>query len=223
MIAFLMGLDPQYSIVDAIQNVDRLDRACWSAIVAHGDGLEVVASPGRLGKDELPAEDLRRVFNLVRSFYQWIVIDFGRLNGVWRSFADVVDELFVVTTTALPALYETKRTIGALVGGGTDRERLRLIVNRTEAGQSLSGSELKQVFGIPVYATLPNDSQELRQACLQRRLPTETSDVGRQMANLARQLAGLKDNSPKNHLAGLRSFVGRFRKTVEDAPVTRSC
>jgi pilus assembly protein CpaE len=228
MVSFLMGLEPKYSVADAIKNVDRLDRSCWNVIVARAaSGLEVVASPGRLGEDELPAEDLRKVFTLVRSFYQWMVIDFGRLNGLWQSFADEVDDLFVVTTAALPALYEAKRAIGGLVSGSMDRERLRLIVNQTEAVQVLSGSELKQIFGIPVYATLPHDSQELHQACLQKRLPAETSGVGRQMVNLARNLAGLKETKAKRNLPEFLSFVERFRgerprRTAEAAPCARA-
>lgn len=223
LVSFLMNLSPKYSIMDAIDNVERLDRSCWDGMVAHGIGdLHIIASPGLLGNDELPAEGLRKVFNIIRPFYHWIVVDFGRLNGSWQSLADAVDEVFVVTTNALPALHEAKRTIDALVGRGLQRERLRLIVNQTEDVEALSGSELKQIFGTPVYATLPQDSQELHQAYLQRKLPSETSNVGRQMVNLARKVAGLPEKRVKRNLPEFLSFVGRFRKTGEAAPGVRA-
>jgi len=214
LVSFLLGLDPKYSVIDAINNVDRLDRNCWDKIVAQGaGGLQIIAAPGMLANEEMTAGDLTKTLNLIRAFYQWIVVDFGRLNRTWRSLVDTVDELLLVTTRALPALHETKRVIDCLVDGGMDRERLRLIVNQTEGVQRLSGNELKQLFGIRVYATLPNDSEELHQACLQKKLPGNTSNVGRQMVNLARKLAGLNEVRAKKNLPDFLSFVERFRKT----------
>jgi pilus assembly protein CpaE len=56
LVSFLMSLDPKYSIVDAINNVDRLDRDCWDAIVAQGSSdLQIIASPPMLVNHELPA------------------------------------------------------------------------------------------------------------------------------------------------------------------------
>jgi Flp pilus assembly CpaE family ATPase len=130
---------------------------------------------------------------------------------------DLIDEVFVVTTTALPALHEAKRVIDALVSGEMDRERLRLIVNQTENVLTLSGSELKQIFGIGVYATLPNDSQELYRACLQRKLPAAGSSIGRQIVELAHKLAGIKERKGKRNLPDFLSFVERFHKGAGDA------
>ena len=223
LVSFLMSIDPRYSIVDAINNVDRLDRDCWDAIVAHGSSdLEIIASPPLLGNQELPAEGFRRVFNLILPFYDWIVIDFGRLNGMWQGLADGVDEVLVVTTAALPALHEAKRTIDALVYGGMERDRLRLIVNQTDDIQALPGNELKQIFGIQVCATFPNDSQELHQACLQRKLPAESSAFGKEVVNLARKIAGLKDKPAKRNLPEFLSFVTRLRKASEEVPLVRA-
>jgi pilus assembly protein CpaE len=217
LISFLLNFDAKYSILDAINNVDRLDRACWDAIVAHrGGGLQVIPAPAMLRGDELTTEGLRTVFNVVRPFYQWIVIDFGRLNSVWQSLSDGIDDVLVITTTALPALHETKRMIDTLIGEGTDRERMRLVVNQTEAGHLLPGSELKQIFGVQVYAVLPNDSQELHRACLERKLASDSSAFGMEVVTLARKLAGLKEKKVKRSLL---SFVGRFRNTAESVPV----
>jgi len=232
LISFLMNFDPQYSIVDAMNNVERLDRACWETIVAHrGMNLQVIASSGLLPSDEPATEALKTVLDTIRPFYQWIVMDLGRLNGHWQSLADGIDEVFVVTATTLSSLHEAKRTIDAMVHGGMDRERLRLVVNQTENVQLLSGSELKQIFGIRVYATLPNATEELHQACLERRLLAETGPFGGEMVNLARKVAGLKEKKVKGSLPEFLSFVERFRKSshaaglvkVDDIAVMNKC
>jgi hypothetical protein len=43
--------------------------------------------------------------------------------------------------------------------------------------QSLSGSDLNQMFGVPVYAKLCADPQELDNACSSRRLPGEGTTI----------------------------------------------
>ena len=220
-VSFLMGIDPKYTVLDAISNVDRLDAGCWEAIVTHGPSdLHIIPSPSLLGHDELPLEGLRKVFQLIRSFYRWIVVDLGQLNRLSMSLLDKVDELLVVTTTAIPALYETKRVIDALVNASIERDQLRLIVNRMEDVQSLSGSELNQIFGVRVYAQLPYDRAGVHNACLQRKLPSPTSNVGQQIVNLARKIGGLHEKKAKSNLPEFLSFVGKFRKGRADAPRT---
>lgn len=216
LVSFVMNLDPQYSILDAVNNVDRLDRSCWGTIVTHStNGLDIVTAPEMPKSGEITGEDLNRVVSVVAAFYDWIVIDLGRLNNLQSSLLEQLSVLFVVTTTALPALHEAKRVIHSSVEDGMNRDGIRLIVNQIEDVAALSGSELKQVFGIGVYATLSHGSQELHQACLQRKLPSENSNLGGQIGSLARKLAGISEKKPKRNLSGLLSFGGRFRKGAE--------
>ena len=223
MASFLMSVEPRYSMHDAITNIDRLDRNCWDTIVTSSiNDLHVIASPSFLGGAEIDLDGLRRVFTLVRSFYRWIVADLGRLSAVSAALLDRLDELFVITTTAIPALYQAKRAVDAFVRTGVERDRLRLIINQAEDGQSLSGSELNTIFGIPVYARLPHDSQRLQHACVERRLPDQNSIVGKQIIKLARKVAGLNEKKSAKGLPELFSFVERFRRGGESVGAKQS-
>jgi Flp pilus assembly CpaE family ATPase len=218
LVSFLMGVDPKYSIVDALTNIHHLDQSCWDGIVARGaNDVHIISSPALLGSGELHAHSLSNLLTMVRPFYQWMVLDLGRLNGVSINLLDTLDEVYVVTTTGIPALYEAKRVIDALAGAGIEGDRLRLIVNQTEDFIPLSGSELNKIFGIHVYAKLPRDSQALHNACIQRKLPGETSNIGKQIANLARKVARLREKKPRRSIPQFRSLVELFRKTPEGA------
>lgn len=215
--AFLMGLDPKYSIADAITDVDRMDRNYWDGLVAHAStGLTMIASPRILSADELTTQGFRKLFTLIRPFYQWIVIDFGRLSLSWQSLADEVDQLFLVTTSSIAALYDSKRVTEAVLKGGLDRARLHFIVNQTEDVQALSGGELQHFFGVPVSASLPKVSQEVHEACCQGKLPAKTGAIGRKMAQLARNIAGLKEKRAKGSFLELLPFMERFRESDDD-------
>jgi pilus assembly protein CpaE len=223
LVSFLMNAESEYSLLDAVSNMHRLDAACWSPMVAQATGgLHVLRSPSLLGVSEPDADKLRHVLTLVRSFYRWVVLDLGRLNSLSLSLLDRVNELFLVTTSSVPSLYEAKRTAGALRNAGFVADRLRLIVNRHANTNEVPGSELNRIFGIPVYAELPDSSQELRDACTQGKLPGENGDFRVEIARLARKMAGMPDKKPKSRVSQLLSFAGAFRKSDSGPSVTPS-
>ena len=84
----------------------------------------------------------------------------------------------------------------------------------------LSGDTLNQMFGVPVYATIPSDALELHQACVQKRLPGPHSALRKAIAGLARKITGLPEQR-KSSLISLVSFAERFRKSAENAAVSQ--
>jgi Flp pilus assembly CpaE family ATPase len=214
-VSFVMNTDAKYSVLDAVSIVNDLDHASWEQLVTKTDeGLDVLASPGLLGQRDLLAIDIRQVLALVRPMYDWVVLDLGTLNAVSGGVLDIVNQVFVVTTIGIPALYETKRIIDALVRAGVEGDRLRLIVNEIEETHSISGRQLNQIFGIEVYARLPSDSQQLHKACVLRKLPAEDSRIRQQIAALARNVAGLPEKKARGVLQPLFSaFSEKLRRT----------
>jgi Flp pilus assembly CpaE family ATPase len=210
--AFLMGVHPQFSMLDAISNLHRLDFTCWKSIVSDaGSDLDMIPLTTEYCTDPAP-DDIRKVLTSIQPHYQWIVLDFGRLNGVFMALVDRLSDILIVTSPTLPSLYGSKRVVDEMTRAGVDRERLRLIVNQAEDTLALSGNELQMVFGIPVFGRLPRDTQELHNACVQRRLPAESSDIRKHAANLARRIVGLNEEKSGWKIPQLWSFMGRFRK-----------
>ncbi len=210
LVSFLMNAQSEYSILDAVRNIHRLDPSFWEGIVAHSaDGLDIIRSPSLLGVTAPDAGKVGHVLTLIRVYYQWMVLDLGRLTSFSMSVLDRASELFLVTTTSIPALYEAKRTIGALRTAGFEAGRLRLIVNLVGGRQDFSESDLDRIFGIPIYAKLPGASQELHDACAQGKLLPENSNFRIQVAKLARKVAGIPDEKPKSRVSQLLSFRSR--------------
>jgi Flp pilus assembly CpaE family ATPase len=88
------------------------------------------------------ADKLRHVMTLIRPFHRQIVVDLGGLNRVSSILLDRINEVFLVTTTSVAALYEAKRAIGALRKADFDGDRLRLIVNQHDKTQAYAGNDL---------------------------------------------------------------------------------
>jgi pilus assembly protein CpaE len=207
MVGFLMSAASEYSVMDAVANVDRLDVSFWEGMVAHGSGdLDVLRSPSH-AVAALRAEQLRPVLAMVRKLYRWVVVDLGRPSEFSVGLLDRVSELLLVTTTSVPALFQANRTVAALRKVGFTDERLRMIVNQTSRTQEFSGNELDQLFGLPVYAKLPGAGQELHDACVQKTLLGKKSDFRMQVATLARRVAGLPPEKARSRVAQMFSFA----------------
>lgn len=213
LVNFFMKSQSEYSMLDAVSNMQRLDRSCWEGLVWHAPGdLHVIGSPGMLGACEADADALRHVLTVLPAFYRWMVIDLGRLSVLSTGLLDRMNEILLVTTTSLSSLYETKRVIGALARVGIEAERIRLIVNEVRTSQALSGSELNQMLGIPVYARLPGASQELHEACMVGRVLPEAGEFLRQITHLARRIAGLPETKARSKVSQFLSFGDRSRR-----------
>jgi Flp pilus assembly CpaE family ATPase len=212
LVSFLMNTKSEYTILDAATNVGRLDISFWEGMVAQGPGgLQIVGSPGLLGAAEADADKLRDVLAIVRAYYRWIVVDLGRLTTLSMSLMDRVNELFLVTTTSLPALYEARRAVAALMKAGIEADRLRLVVNQEKDPGGFNGAELSRMLGIPVYARLPDAGRELAEACAQGKFLPKTGDFREQIASLARRVAALPEPKQKGKIAKFLSFGNKPR------------
>jgi Flp pilus assembly CpaE family ATPase len=212
LVSFLMNTKSEYTILDAATNVGRLDISFWEGMVAEGpEGLQIVGSPGLLGTAEADADKLRDVLTIVRAFYRWIVVDLGQLTTLSMSLMDRVNELFLVTTTSLPALFEARRAVTALMKAGIEADRLRLVVNQDE-DPGYNGAELSRMLGIPVFARLPDVARELDEACAQGRFFPKTGDFREHIAILARKVAGLPELKQKSKVAKFLSFGNKPRQ-----------
>jgi pilus assembly protein CpaE len=222
-VAFLTGIECKYSILDAISNSQRLDVSCWDAIVAQApDGLHIISSAGLPGESRPDTGSLRDVLTFTQPLYPWSVLDLGRLNQESLALLNTVSDIFVVTTTTIPALYSAKRVIEALSTEAIESNRIRLVVNYMGETQPWSRGELNNMFGVPIYGTMPNDSKELHSAGVQKRLPGKHSNIRKAIAELARKLTGLPEEPRKSTLTSLVSLAERFRRPTEEAEVSQS-
>jgi pilus assembly protein CpaE len=216
LVSFLTGVECQYSIRDAIGNLQRLDTAVWESIVARNpEGLEVICAPNP-GQEEIDNGRLREVLDFTRPLYAWTVIDLGRLNHKSVSLLGADGEVLVVTAATIPALYNAKRAVETLLAAAIDADRIRLVVNHIGGKHEVSREDVQSMFGVPVYATVPSDPSEVHQACIQKRLPASQSNIRKAVAALARKMTGMPDQRKTSALTSLVSFA-RFRRPSEDA------
>jgi len=192
IVGFLMKIKSPYSVLDALQNLHRLDISYWNALVTAGwPGLEIIAAPsGYLPKYPVPGEDLAKVVAFVRTHYAWTVVDLGcTLNLATVTVIEEIDDVFLVTTLEVPALHHAKQAVRTLINAGFGG-RLHIILNRTPQRPDVSAGELERILGLPIDTMLPNDYNALYDAFCKGKLLPPGSHLSRQLSSFAMRLAG---------------------------------
>ncbi|HVT95620.1 MAG TPA: response regulator [Bryobacteraceae bacterium] len=209
IVRMLVKSKGRYSVMDALNNVQRLDPTYWKAIVANGiPNLEVLGGPAEVYPVEAANPDaIRQVVRFARTQYSWSVTDLGHGTSVALFAAlEELDELYLVTTLEVPALYQTKRMVESLNKRGYQRSAIRLVVNRTPRRNELTSKEVETITGLPVFAGIPNDYTSINEAYSSGELLAANSALNRKIAALTTKIAGLDTGEPRKK--GLFSVFG---------------
>jgi len=195
MIGFLLKTTSDYTLADAVNNLQRLDVSYWRGLVSNGTpNLEIITAPTAPAAKQLPAGHIKQVLAFARAYYDWSVIDLGRsVTTGTLSILDVIDETYLVTTPEVPALHQAKQIIQVLLDAGYSRSHLRLVLNRTTRRTDITIEELEAMLGIPVYATIANDFDAFYEAFSEGRLVDSSTAPGQDFARLAGKIAGISE------------------------------
>jgi pilus assembly protein CpaE len=201
MVGFITKTKSVYSILDAVNNLHRLDISYWKALVSNGiPGVEIVSTPLALAAKQHPKDDqIRQILSFARPHYDWTLVDLGRsLSRMCMAALDEIDELCLVTTLEVPALHQSKQIIQTLLDGGYGKQRIKLILNRAPKRLDITQGELEKMLGTAIFCMVPNDYPELYETYAEGRMLNRTSELGKNMTRLAAKLANMEEEGPSN-------------------------
>ena len=205
-------------IADLAREVGRLDAELLrSSLVEAGPGLWVLAAPEdpALAAEVTPAQ-VRRIVQLARSLHDHVVLDVGRLlSPVTLQALDLADRVHPVLQLTLPFLRDAQRLKRVFDGLEFPPDKIRWVVNRHQAGTTLTLRDLQRALGTERIATLPNQ-YDVATAAVDQGLPV--ADVAPRSA-LARALQALAEPMARGREADApASWWGRWLQT---SPATR--
>src|SRR5262249_49759174 len=132
-VGLFLGVRPRYTVLDAIDNLHRLDREFLKELVTkHKSGLEILAGseqfdrPG--GADAGAIEELLR---LLARQYEYIVVDAGsQINSCTTAALYTADMILLVANPDVPSVRNAQRLLDRIRQLGACAERVRLVLNR---------------------------------------------------------------------------------------------
>ena len=210
--AVFLGVDPRFSVVDALENIDRLDATYLRGIIASTpSGVDLLASSHRIGLDAFDVARLRRLLDVAASVYRFIVLDCPRTVPSVLEALDVASEVVVVTNQELPALRSATRILTSLRQRcGTDR--VKVAITRFDPKADIGRSAIEKALGGAVNYQFPNDYRTSVGA-ISRGEPlivSNHSQLASSISDFARQLGGFQ-SVKKDKATGLFGRLGGRR------------
>src|SRR5882724_10378225 len=157
-LAFFLKISPEFSLLDALSQMDGSGEPDWSSLVVNSEGVDVLTAPDMPGGGDIDPDRLHDALESVRDVYDWIVVDLPSIfEKVSLLTMSDCDEAFVVSTSEMPSLHLTRKAVAYLGTVGFGMERYRVLVNRLGKTEGITSEDMAKIFGAPVHATFPND------------------------------------------------------------------
>ena len=197
-VGLFLGVRPRFTVLDALDSVDRLDAVFLKKLVAtHKTGLDIMAGSEQL--DRPNAQDTGRVEELLRLLtesYRFVVVDGGGLtNSSAASAIFASDATFLVANPDVASIRNTRRLVDRTRQMGAGHERVRVILNRMSDNPAFAPDQIEEVIGRPVDQGFPEDYRAVSDA-LNSGVPLTTTNNTELAATFGRFTRSLPDHAP---------------------------
>ncbi len=159
-VALFLGVRSRYSLLDAIDNLQRLDAEFLrELVVKHKSGLEILAGSDHFERPgAADTAGLEEVFRLFARQYEYIVIDAGsQINACSVASFYTADTICFVANPDVPSVRNAQRLLDRIGQLGSCRERVRVLLNRAAEPYPIPPAQIETALGHPIYHTFPSD------------------------------------------------------------------
>ena len=204
--AMYLNLNPTYSVVNALEESDRLD-AKWNDFVTTVENFSILPAWNARGTVPMVSPwAYRRLLAHTRQRYEYVIFDLPEVvNPATEVLVMAAKAVFMVCTPEVPSLMLARKRTATLVDRGVPREKLQMVLNR----YSKNGPEpaaVAEILDSPIAQVIPNDYKSLWDANLRRQLVDPSSTVGKAFESFAWSLTGRTEPSK----AAVRRLFGLF-------------
>ncbi|MGA8043553.1 MAG: AAA family ATPase [Terracidiphilus sp.] len=206
--ALTLGISPQFSAVDALQNYSRLDTNFLSKLLtSHNSGLSVLPAPGKFPQVDIDREALERLVAISRASFDYVVIDAGsRFDLSDNTLVEQADTVYLVMQAGIPELRNSHRVISEYFKSGGSN--LELVLNRfiPRAG-GVDEEHIAKALDRPVQWKIPSDYVAVRRMQNEATpLTLEDSMIANAIRDMARAACGVESEPAKKKRKGFSLF-----------------
>jgi len=158
--AIMLGLEPEQTLHELSSGAGELDaEKLRGYLTRHAPtGLDVLAAPLRPEDGELVTDaKVEHLLEVASLLYDVIVVDTSpSFHGPMLSALDRSDVLLFVCTPEVPTLKNVRLGIETLRLLSFPEDRMRIVLNRSDAGAGLRRPDVEAALGMPVSYELPS-------------------------------------------------------------------
>jgi pilus assembly protein CpaE len=215
-VGLFLGVRPRFSVLDAIDNLHRLDREFLRELVTkHKSGLEILAGSEQF--DRPGAADggaIEELFRLLTRQYEYIVVDAGsQINSCTVAALFAADTMYLVANPDVPSVRNAQRLLDRVRQLGAAGDRIRFLLNRAAEPFPIPRKQIEGAVGHPIHHTFPSDYKVVSTA-LNSGVPltlSGASDIATQFESFIRGVleidAAAASNADKRPRTGLEKLA----------------
>lgn len=200
-----LGLESEFSTVDALRDAGRLDPEFLSRLlVKHPSGLSLLASPGRFPYVPIDNASVDRLLTVACNNFNYVVVDAGsRLDSMRARIFDFASRIYLVTQVGIPELRNANRLISSSIS--SHGPKLEIVLNRYEPGTAaIDEDAIERALTRAPHWRIPSDYLAVRDTQDRAEpLALDDSSIARVIRAMARKACGLPENAKRKRFFGL--------------------
>jgi len=206
--ALNLGIAAEFSAIDALQQVDRLDaKFLEQLLVKHSSGLWVLAAPGRFIQFQADSEGINRLLQVARRDFDNVVVDLGsRLELMGTTAYKEATTVYLVTQASIPELRNSNRLITQFFSA--PQPKLEVVINRFESRVlGVSEEHITKALTRAAHWKIPNDYESVRNMQISAKpLVLQDSAISRQIRQMVSAVTGKSETKAKKK----KGFINLF-------------
>jgi pilus assembly protein CpaE len=209
--AVFLGAEPRFSVLDALENIQRLDSAFFSGLVVRTKaGLDLLGASGRPVTANFDAARIRTLVEFAGRTNRFTVLDVPRSDIAALDALDSATGIVIVVNQELAAVRSAAR-IAAMLRQRYGQNRLHLVLNRTDRRAEIGHEDVERTVGLEIAHSFPSDYRLALQAMNkgQPLLLDAKHDLSKAFTAFARRLPGVPAREPQPENA---AAVGLFAR-----------
>lgn len=211
-VALFLGVRPRFTILDAVENLHRLDKDFIKELVTrHKSGLDILAGSEQF--DRPNAQDAGVIEELLRvltRMYDYIIVDAGNtINACSVAALYAADTVFLVANPDVPSIRNAQRLVDRVRQLGAGSERVKILLNRSSDQHLIAPKQIETALGYGIHHTFSSDYRTVSTA-LNSGVPlalTNHSEIAAQFGAFTRHLVGMEEGQ-KAEPEKRRLFLG---------------
>lgn len=195
--ALYLGVEPRFSVIDALENTHRLDVAYFRSLVERTKfGVDLLASSDRSSAASIDAPRIRTLLDFAKRHYRYTVVDVPRSDTAVIDALEGASRIVVVANQELATVRGASRAVATL-RQRYGRDKVLIVLSRSDRQAEIGAEDLERALGARIAHVFPSDYRLALDALNRGRpLVSDTqSGLAASFIAFARELSGVKNDA----------------------------
>lgn len=198
--ALTLGLMNKFTVLDALENTNRLDSDFLSVLFAtHSSGLAVLGAPDTIPAALPSPHSVEKLLRVAREDFAYVVIDPGSHSiETYEALFEMASTVYLVSQVGVADLRNSNRFVLRYFTG-MDRGKLEIVLNRfISKNAEIDEAAITKALTQPAKWKVPNDYAATRRAQNTGvAVALQKSPVAHALAEMAKTACGKTDGPEK--------------------------